>query len=45
MWWILAAICASFLWIAYEYKRAPMMDERTGEIHWDDNQKHTEQEI
>lgn len=31
MWWILAAVCASFLWIAYEYKRAPMMDEHIEE--------------
>lgn len=27
MWWILGLISLSFLWMAYEYRRAPMVDE------------------
>lgn len=27
MWWILASMSLSFLWMAYEYRRAPMVDE------------------
>lgn len=42
IWWIIAGVCTSFLWIAWEYSKAVHMDEPS-KYNWDDNTNHTEQ--